>query len=234
MPSVDEPTRVDLRPVAPEPPDELLGLPALHKRVRRRRTARAVAGTLTIAALAAGGTTVGLRLTGSPDAGRTRLTTPAVSPTPSPTWNGHDCDAMVTRGRLTAPFWLDNDHFDPAPGVHPAHTQAQATAAYLANREARSFAPPSSHPQVFFANYGRVDVDVVVEAPVWVFLAHGVTGTSYGPSGGSFKTDAAVIFDDASLRLLPIVEALPNGSCLPVGGPGLLPGTPPSGSGRRH
>jgi hypothetical protein len=203
---------------APEPPDDLLDIIALHVRARRRRQIRAAGLSATVVAVASVTAAGALHLARSNADPPTRIMSPP-SPTPTAITSGPpandvitstDCRASVHDHRLAATFALDTtDRFDPpAPTARPAHTAAQVLAAYKPGPYAGDTA---SQPQVFLATHSTQGHGY---RQVWAVVTYHVAGPpSMGPGQTppptATKTDEIQSYDPVTLRPISDLYAMP-------------------------
>lgn len=160
----------------------------------------------TLRAVAAGVTSLQLGFTTDP----TRYLALTVSVLQQPVSSPYrSCMAHVSGNRLTAPFWIDNDHFNPT-NVTPRHTAAAVLRAYETDRTTRGLSTGTAE-SVFFAAHSRTDINVPTEN-IWVVLTYNTYGVPpLGPSGGPPQLiDRTALISDRTLRSLSVIEARPD------------------------
>lgn len=116
------------------------------------------------------------------------------------------CHAQITNGRLTAPFWMQFDHFDPARG-RAGHDVRQVLAAYATDPATRSF--PQRRLHVAYADYSDRNGPGRPPVAVWIVVSYDVRAISSMSSTAMRADDVAILTDDG-LRSSGIIEGLPS------------------------
>jgi hypothetical protein len=117
------------------------------------------------------------------------------------------CRAQTVSGRLTAPFWLQFDHFDPARG-EAEHSVAEVLRFYRTSARLRDF--QHGRVQVAYADYTNFNGRPRPTVPVWIIVGYRVAAPSLGLMSKPMRVDAVSIIDDLHLRPRSTIETLPS------------------------
>jgi hypothetical protein len=117
------------------------------------------------------------------------------------------CRAHIADHRLTAPFWLQFDHFDPSRGS-AKHTPAEVERLYRTSPQLQTFHHHRVH--VAFADYSDLNGDARPTVPVWIVVSYLERGPSLGLFSKPRRVDAVSIIRDSDLRRSNTIETLPS------------------------
>ena len=117
------------------------------------------------------------------------------------------CRGHIRDGKLTAPFWLQFDHFDPAHSPS-RNTPAKAARAYRRAQHLRGFQHHRVH--IAYADYTNMNGRLRPTVAVWIVVRYGVLGASYGLLSKPMRVDEVAILNDADLRPRGVILTLPS------------------------